>query len=215
MLLGDMLRGEWAFGAGRSPERIKPGVQFELARVRLAHRKFERIISGRRSLPSAEHCRPRLLVGAIERVGRGAHLEEHRVQLELRRAIEKRPQFRFLALCRKPRFGWPIEIVNRRDPHSAKLFRGRRECPRAIPDQGHQRGGKNAGKNAPHAAPRVCSPRRKASEIIPIKSSIKTGLKRTRPSTFSIKSVTRASPLWAVIKTKRSQSCGLIRSTAR
>src|SRR5205807_7629272 len=69
---------------------IEPCMQFQTAQVRFPNRELEGIPIRLRSfsLRAAQPFRPRLKRRAIQRIAHGPHLQDHRVEMQLLRAIE-------------------------------------------------------------------------------------------------------------------------------
>jgi len=109
-------------------ERIEPRVQLQPAFVRRANRERERIKKRLRRAPlrAGEIFRPRLERRGVKRIAHRPHLEQNRVEMQLRRAVEQRKQFRFLLRHRQPGLGRPINVRHRRQPRAAKFPRRQR-----------------------------------------------------------------------------------------
>ncbi len=124
MRVDNVIRREHQLGRKqRRAIRIEPRVQFQTALVRFRHGKFERIVKRFRRLAhgAGEIVRPRLEFRRIKSIARRTHLENHRVQVQLHRAIQQGEQFLLLLLHRQARFRWPVNISHRRNPRAAEF----------------------------------------------------------------------------------------------
>lgn len=121
-------------------ERIEPGVQLQPARVGRGDRERQRVVRIPRRLSrcAGEVLRPWSVVCRIDRIGRGAHLQEDRVQSQRLRAIEDADQLRLLFRGGEIAPRRPVDVAHGGDPHPANLARRHRPRMRARLQQ--QRG---------------------------------------------------------------------------
>ncbi len=105
----------------RDAVRVVPGVQLEVACVRLRHDEGERVEARVAALRAGEVLRPRLVGAGPERVGRRPHLDEDGVEVHARGHVEPVHVLGPQLVRAQPRARGPVDVDDGRDPHRAQL----------------------------------------------------------------------------------------------
>ena len=141
-VLGHELR---RVGLHRDAVRVEPGVQFEVAPVRLVDDEGERVVARVLALHAGEVLRPRLERARPEGVGGRPHLHEDGVEVELLGHVEPVQELGLLLCGGEPGARRPVDVHDRRDPHGAQFaLAGRRRRARTVgrPVGGERRAGR-------------------------------------------------------------------------
>lgn len=108
-------------GVVRDTVRVEPGVQLQAARMGLPHRGAQRVPAWVLALDAGQVLGPRLVRRGPQRVGHGAHLEDHGVEAETYGGVEMAEQFGTLLAGEQARARGPVAVGDGRQPHPAQL----------------------------------------------------------------------------------------------